>query len=166
MQEYTETVSPFYDISILNYCLKIPVKWRLNHRIYKKWILAKYPKVADYIWESTQSKLTEHHVKILGKEVPVKKLPKKVLYKLKLLKAPSETSFHMNPLSYWYKTNPEIKKFQDNYFEENIFRLDDYNQLKEDSIDLYETGNAIEKNQVLTLLSSLKLFSLTSSAQE
>ena len=29
-----------------------------------------------------------------------------------------------------------------------------------------KNGNAIEKNQVLTLLSSLKLFSLTSSAQE
>ena len=43
---YTETLSPFMDIDFLEYALKIPIRLRQNHRLYKKWILQKYPMAA------------------------------------------------------------------------------------------------------------------------
>ena len=62
----------------------------------------------------------------------------------------------MNPLEYWYNTNNDLKTFQDTYFKENIDRIPNKG-LKSDCQKLYNLGNAIEKNQVLTLLSALKL---------
>ena len=62
----------------------------------------------------------------------------------------------MNPLEYWYNTNDDLRTFQNNYFKENIDRITD-GSLKSDCQNLYNFGNAIEKNQVLTLLSALKL---------
>src|SRR5699024_7199375 len=47
-QLYTETMSPFYDVDFISYCLKIPLKLRINHKLYKKWILKRYPKAANY----------------------------------------------------------------------------------------------------------------------
>lgn len=157
-QYYTETYSPFYDVSVLNFCFKIPPKYRMNHNIYKKWIIKKYPNAADYLWESTKSKLTDIHIKIMGKEIPLKQIPKKLLLKSHLITSPLETAYHMNPLNYWYKTNPDLREFQDNYFDENIEKLNDYSELKNDCVSLYYEGNGVEKNQVLTLLSALKLF--------
>ena len=62
----------------------------------------------------------------------------------------------MNPLEYWYNTNNDLRTFQDNYFKENIDRITN-GGLKSDCQNLYNSGNAIEKNQVLTLLSAIKL---------
>ena len=157
-QKYTETHSPFYDVDFIDYCFKIPLNHRINHNLYKKWVLKKYPGAADYIWESTKSKITDKYLGVFGKEIPIKQLPNKILRKLGFKKNPTDTAFHMNPLGYWYKTNPDLKEFQDNYFNENIERLDEYKEIKKDCIELYQTGNGSEKNQVLTLLSALKLF--------
>lgn len=155
---YTEGMSPFYEIELLDYSLTINPNIRSNRKLYKKWISKKYPKAADYVWESTKSKLTDKQLNIFGKEIPIKQLPDRIFRKLGLKKDPKDTAFHMNPLGYWYKTNPELKEFQDNYFNENIDRLDKYKELKKDCIELYQMGNGVEKNQVLTLLSALKLF--------
>lgn len=154
----TETISPFYDISVLDYCLSIPIEIRLNHRLYKKWILKKHPGAADYIWENTKGKLTDIQFEVLGRNFTAKQFTQILFYKIGLKKSATETSFHMNPLDYWYNTNPKLKKFQDDYFNVNIKNLNDFSILKNDCIDLYEKGNNIEKNQVLTLLSALKLF--------
>lgn len=157
-QKYTETLSPFYDVDLMDYCLKLPIDLRVNHGVYKKWVLNKYPQAANYIWETTNDKLTATVFSIRGKEFTFKKLQKTIFYKLGLSKSATETPFHMNPLGYWYKTNLELKKFQDTYFEENIEGLNDYPLVLKDCKKLYSNGSAMEKNQVLTLLSAMKLF--------
>ena len=63
----------------------------------------------------------------------------------------------MNPLEYWYNTNSDIATFQDEYFK-NTIDLVKNEVLRKDCEKLYTEGTAIEKNQVLTLLSALKLF--------
>jgi asparagine synthase (glutamine-hydrolysing) len=158
-QEYTETISPFYDIDFFEYCLGVPLNFRLNHNLYKKWILMKYPQAAKYIWESSKKKLTSKTIRInfKNKSIPVNKLIPLIMYKLRLTVSATNTKHHMNPLDYWYKTNPDIKQFQDQYFTQNIDRVID-SSLKIDCLSLYNSGTAIEKNQVLTLLSALKLF--------
>ena len=65
---------------------------------------------------------------------------------------------HMNPLDYWYENNKDLKKFMDQYFEDNILFLKNYPELFRDSTAMYTEGNNIEKNQVLTLLSVMKQY--------
>jgi asparagine synthase (glutamine-hydrolysing) len=159
-QLYTETMSPFYDVELLDFCLKIPLKMRVNHKLYKKWILKKYPQAAEYIWEKTKTMITNNPVGIpyKGRKIPLKQIPSKVLNKLGLKQGGTNSKFHMNPLDYWYKTNPDLKKFQDTYFDQNIDRLSQFPDLRADCKFLYNEGTAREKNQVLSLLSAMKLF--------
>ena len=158
-QQYTETFSPFYDINLLNYCIQIPNINRIGHNLYIKWILKKYPLAATYIWESKKVKPGEKTLMIRhkGKTMPIKNIIPRIMLKLGIKQPLRETKHHMNPLEYWYKTNNDIKLFQDNYFNENILGITD-KELKADCEMLYKTGSAIEKNQVLTLLSAVKLF--------
>lgn len=55
----TETFSPFYDVEFLEYCFSIPLAWRCEHKIYHEWILSKYPKAANYIWEKIGTTIIE-----------------------------------------------------------------------------------------------------------
>ena len=158
-QFFTETFSPFYDLDLLNFCLQIPNKKRIGHNLYIKWILKKYPDSASYIWESTKMKPGARIMKIhyKGKSIPIKNITPWLMQKIGAKQPSNETRHGMNPLDYWYKTNNDIKQFQDNYFDENISKIG-IQKLKEDCEMLYKTGNAIEKNQVLTLLSAIKLY--------
>jgi len=61
---YTETLSPFLDLDLLKNVLSIPIKLRSNHYIYKKWIIAKYPQAANYVWEKIGCKITEPIIRI------------------------------------------------------------------------------------------------------
>lgn len=160
IQNYTETYSPFYDIDLLKYSFSIPLNIRYNHALYKKWILKKYQGASRYKWESTNSKITAKVLKYKGKELPIKSIPSKVLQKVGLIKPDYETNFHMNPISYWYNTNAGLKKFQDNYFEENIEKLSESLNLKKDCINLYRNGSGVEKNQVLSLIAAVRIIIL------
>ena len=154
----TETMSPFYNVDFMEYCMSIPIKNRMNHRIYLKWVLSKYPEAANYKWEKINAKPSakQFTINYKGRPMLLKKLPSAVLHKLGLKSPPRSTKNHMNPLEYWYNTNNDLKTFQDNYFKVNIDSITDFG-LKSDCQKLYNIGNAIEKNQVLTLLSAIKL---------
>lgn len=158
INHYTETYSPFYDIDFMEFCLSIPIDRRINHKLYKAWILKKYPRAADYIWESTKKKINtkEPQINILGKKIYITEIGNALLRKLKLKKVPISTKNNMNPLQYWYDTNLDLKKFIDQYYASNISRLDDVPNLKELVTKLFNNGTAVEKNQVLSLLSLLR----------
>ncbi|MDE3743498.1 hypothetical protein [Maribacter polysaccharolyticus] len=154
----TETMSPFYNVDFMEYCMSIPIKNRMNHHIYLKWVLSKYPDAANYKWAKINAKPSAKHFAInyKGRQVPIKKLPSAIMRKLGMKLPPTSTKNHMNPLEYWYNTNNDLKTFQDTYFKENIDRITN-GGLKSDCQKLYDFGNAIEKNQVLTLLSAIQL---------
>lgn len=162
MQQYSEVASPFLNKEFLEYCLSIPVEKRLNHNIYKKWILKKYPESANYKWEKINAKIDHPLVDVFGRKIPLKELPKKILKKslsyLGINKNRMNSKNSMNPLDYWYNNNEDLNKFLDNYFKDNINLLDKYKELKNDCVYLYKEGNTIEKIQVLTLLSAMRLY--------
>ncbi|MCK9453308.1 MAG: hypothetical protein M0Q90_16545 [Bacteroidales bacterium] len=161
-QEFGESYSPFYDLEFLEYCLTIPVELRFNHKIYKQWIIHKYPKAANYVWEKTGGKITDKSVNILGRNILLSKLPKKImdfgLKKVGLTRSSSNTKKHMNPLDYWYNTNDDLREYLNNYFEENSALLDFDSDLKTDCADMFANYTNIEKNQVLTLLGVMKKY--------
>jgi asparagine synthase (glutamine-hydrolysing) len=161
-QTYTEVMSPFCDIDFFEYCLSIPMNHRMNHKLYKKWILKKYPRAADYVWENTGRKITQKtlYVKVGEKKIPLYQLHSSILRKLGWKKKPSQTRSSMNPLDYWYASNGDIRTFQDNYFADNIRYLESFPELMDVCRKLYNIGEATEKNQVLTLLSAVKNYSL------
>jgi len=156
LQNYSETMSPFYDVDFMEFALSIPVEKRYNHKIYKQWIKMYHKNSTNYIWEKTGKKpknsLFSFKLSIKGKKITMRKL----LTFLKIIKPPINTKNHMNPFTYWYNNNPDIKSYFNNYFKSNV-NLINHNELKKDVYYLFNTGNIIEKALVLSLLSYLKV---------
>lgn len=157
IQKYTETYSPFYDINFIDFALSIPLKLRFNHYLYKKWIKTKYPKAAKYVWEKEKVPVNyPYWIRIKGKKIPFNQLPAKLSSRLGFTKYGFNTKNNMNPLEYWYNTNPELKKFMDDYFKENIQLLNEYNKLQKDCEELYSSGEGTEKVQVISLIGATR----------
>lgn len=157
LQHYAESYSPFYDIDFLDFCLSIPIKYRMNHHIYYKWILKKYPNAAKYKWEKINAKITTPHIKIGNKKVPLIRLLPKIFQKLKIFKFLFDPQKGMTPYEYWYKNHELTKNHMDKYFNENVLLIKE-EELKSDCIELYNKGNVMEKCLVLSLLGAFKLF--------
>ena len=62
----------------------------------------------------------------------------------------------MNPVDYWYDTNPKIKQFMDEFWNENNEFIPD-NQLKQDMTHLFEDCVVYDKLQCLSVLSAIKM---------
>lgn len=155
-KNFTEVVSPFLDVELLQLCLDIPAEKRMQHALYKKWIISKYPDAARFPWEAIGAKITDP---------PITLFCKKALYKgpgklRRMLGRDQNDSYGMNPLDYWIHHNEAIRQFMDQYEEAGYVWLpaDASAQLREDMQELYRTGNAVEKCMVMTVLASAKLY--------
>jgi asparagine synthase (glutamine-hydrolysing) len=160
IQQYTEVTSPFLDIDFMNYCFSLPLSMRKNHNIYKKWIIKKYPKAANYIWERIGARINEPYININKKIVPISTLHKFIITGLQLRlgildKTECISPNHMNPFDLWFKTNEALPKFFNAYYNENIDRINDQ-ELRKNCAILFK-GTTTEKMQVLSLLAALKL---------
>ncbi len=168
-KNHSENMSPFLFLEFFNFCMTIPIEWRMNHKIYYKWINKKHPKAANYVYERIKSKINEKQIKILGATIPISRVPRflyvRLLKKINPKKAKTmvyshETKNHMNPYTYWYNTNSNLREYLDNYFNDNISRTDKYDELSKDLSLLYKKGNVYAKINVLSLLSFLKIYDL------
>lgn len=160
VQQFTETMSPFYDIDLFEFALTIPLKYRYKHKIYRKWIKMKYPKVNDYIWEKTGKKPCAKifYLNYKSKAIELGKVPYIILYKLGFAKNRSNTKKGMNPLDYYYNSNKELSHFMDEYFSKSIIKLNRHGELKKNVNNLYNGYMAMEKILALTLISALNQF--------
>jgi asparagine synthase (glutamine-hydrolysing) len=154
---FSETYSPLYDIDLIGFVLSIPPELRLNQRIYKKWIITRYPEAAGYVWEAEKVPVNyPYRVNIRGKSIPISQLPVKIMAKLGFNKYGYASRNHMHPFEYWYKSNSILREFMDNYYNETIDMLGDYPGLQTGCRNLYYNSSGTEKIQVLSLLSALK----------
>lgn len=145
-------ISPFLDIDLLTFCLKIPYHIRKGNFLYDTWIKKKYPEAAKYSHNGRKIGIKEFD--ILGRSVPMNQIISRIFKKIKLLKREKG----MNPFDEWYETNDKLKIIFDEYYKKNITRLNNYKELQKDCKDLYIKGTAREKAQVIGLLGTLKLY--------
>ena len=161
LRKKSEVASPFLDVDFFNFCMSIPVELRANHKIYKQWLLKKHPKSTQFKWENINAKITDKSYVIRNKIIPARHLPKYFIEGLfhnigKPING-THSKRHMNPFNYWIKTNDTLKEYLNNYFE-NHLNLVAETELKKDCENLFQNGNAVEKMQVLTILSAIKQF--------
>ena len=145
----SESSSPFLNSNFLSFAYSIPRKYKFKENIYIEWIKTLHPDIANFTWESIGGKPTNNEYLRFYyryKRALVKRLPIKTMWKN-----------NMNPEQLWYDNNKNIQITLDSYFAEHIELLNDYKELRDDAIGLYNTGNITEKTQVLTLLSAYKL---------
>lgn len=155
---YTETLSPFLYLEFLETCLSLPVAIRQNHYLYKKWILKKYPKAANYVWETTGQKISAKELKIGDRSVPFANIPKSIMAHLRMyLNIKKDRYAHgMNPVGYYLDTNSELQRYLFDYFK-YIEKIEDQ-ELREIIIDIRDNGTAMEEIQAVTLLGALKMY--------
>lgn len=53
---FAETVSPFLYRDFIAFCLRIPLAFRNNHKLYYKWIASCYPQLGKFYYEKTKKR--------------------------------------------------------------------------------------------------------------
>ncbi|MBR0199677.1 MAG: hypothetical protein IJQ42_05880 [Oscillospiraceae bacterium] len=153
---YTEAFTTTIHPEVLQLCMDVPMEQRVDHKLYKKWILSKYPDAARYKWEKTGALITE------GKTIGfVRKVVRRGPAKLKRMLGKTEfINTGMNPIDYWIAHNQDVRKFLDAYETTHVelLRKRASSVFLTDLMSLYENGNASEKAMVLTVLAAVKLY--------
>ena len=158
-----DTSSPFLDVDVLDFCLKIPLNIRQKENgIYKKLLLERYPEACVYKWEKTNNYLNASKLSVYLSKVGKYGIKTSLALVLnKVFHTSFEISFDknwMNPYDLWYKKNEKLRHFMDSYLNENICNSIIDDELKADLLDMYSNTSAREKLQVLTALMAIKYF--------
>ena len=161
LQQYTETYSPFCDVDVLDYVLRIPLKKRWNYRFYDQWILRYYPEAAQWDHKGEQIGHRRIVLPVMGRNIPLKDLFKRISFAiLKRLHIYNgyrmEEGVSMNPYDTWAKTNPHLRKAIDNYY--NAYRnlLAQYPDIQKKAETIMREGGVYDQCAVLTILSAIR----------
>lgn len=154
-QHYTEVATPFLDVDFVNYCYSIPIEMRTGHKLYKKWIMDKYPEAAEFKWEKIQDYITTPYWLCRMKQI-CRHAPGKVMRILK--RSPNGITGGMNPIDLWLKKDRELQKYWNEYYTGHIENRMLSDTLREDIKSMWASGNALERTQVLTVLAACNLY--------
>lgn len=156
--EYTETCSPFMNWDFMQSILKIPVELRYGHNIYKKWIISKYPGAAKYVWEKIGCKIDRKwgYINVGKRKMLIEDVVPRIVNKI-LSGNGMNDKRHMNPIGYYLRNNSALNNYIDNYIAKNIDLLPN-NELRNVCSEIASSNSSIEKVQLISLLSALKLY--------
>lgn len=153
-QNYIECASPFADVDMLETAFSIPYEYRVNDKLYLRWIAEKYPGAAEFGWEKWGGvKPKQSHI-LLRKIKTTQRLL--AGYCRKLFHRPDPDS--MNPMDYWYGREEKVRTYLDSMYEERIESAVLPGEIADDMRRLYKEGNFMEKSLVLTVLSAVHLY--------
>ena len=152
----SEVASPFCDVDVMDFCFRLPLEYRVGHRLYFAWIKRKYPGAAQFKWTSRNQYIGDGAVMNF-----LHKLPRRAANQfLRLCGKPMIGSTfsrrHMNPLDLWYRDNTDLRLFMDTYFEQHLPLLASCPELQSDCRNHYLSGLATAKVQVLSLLAGVR----------
>ncbi|GGG42986.1 asparagine synthase-related protein [Epilithonimonas arachidiradicis] len=153
IQQYAYQTSPFMSKKMLAFAISLPEKWKIHQKLYLQWLNQCMPNAADYIWEKTGMKPDAQWKSMIGPQVK-KRLSK--IWNTKILKRTDKTS--MYPYEFYYNNSKDIQNYYQNYFQENIWRLENYMELKNDVEILFSDNNFYHKSQAINILAIFKLF--------
>lgn len=127
----------------------------MNHNIYKKWIIKKYPKAAAFRWEKINGLITDTNAKRF-----MKKLVWRGPQKIKELFQKNGPAYSMNPLDYWVNQKPQIRDFFQRYFDDKKELIERMcsSELQRDLNVMFDVGNAMEKMMVLTAIGAISYY--------
>lgn len=150
-------LSPFNDPDVAKFGLSLPIKMRLAHNFYYKWVAKCYPEAIKYPHNGTKiPRYGAKEIHIKGKDLALERIPSMIIKKIQTKTNPR---YHMNPFDHWYHTNEDLREHLDGYLRENLDVIRD-GELRQDTLELYEKGNTIEKVQSLSLIAAVKRLSL------
>ncbi|MEG2464228.1 MAG: hypothetical protein RSA87_03515 [Malacoplasma sp.] len=159
-QNYFDTYSPFADVDVLELMFSIPLEYRINDKIYLKWLGRCYPSSLKYPYARTMCKAT---VNASLAQIKINMIRTKDKFILPILNAAgfdvkTNSRLTMNPTEYWVKTNPKINQFMDEYFLNNIKFVPNDIELINYFKKVQSKGSLIDKSLALTLLSVYKQY--------
>ena len=143
-------VSPFADPEVQNLAYTMPNKWKKSGKLQWEYLWKYHKEVMQFSQEEYGRPVRSFPEKFVGK---VQNKLRNVYYK-KVNKHPEKLS--MNPLNHWYETNESLRNYWDNYYSENIERLEFDAELKVFCSVLFASDNLIEKTLALSVLSVMK----------
>lgn len=153
IQQFGYQTSPFMSKKILEFAISLPEKWKINQKLYLDWLNQCMPNAADYIWEKTGMKPNAQWKSTIGPKVK-KRISK--IWNTKITKKPNKTS--MYPYEFYYNNSRDIQNYYQNYYSDNIWRLENYPELKNDVRQLFEQKDFFQKSQGINILAIFKLF--------
>ncbi len=135
--KYFHTFSPFLYEDFFEYVLCLPASMRFHRKLYIEW----YKKYMNSDFPSA----TSHSILLKG----ISKIKIKV-YKILGKRNPSD----MNPVQYWYDTQPKLREYVENAWKDDCEKLEDQKELIEILTKNFN-DSAIRKFAVLTVTGSV-----------
>lgn len=161
LQQHTETYSPFCDVDVLNYVLRVPLKLRWNYHFYDKWILRYYPDATQ--WDHKGEEIGHRRIvlSLMGRNIPLRDLVKRMaFYVLKRLHLYNgyqmEEGVSMNPYDSWAKTNPAMREAIEGYYSTHKHLLSSYLSVQKEAETIMREGRIYDQCAVLTILSAIR----------
>lgn len=132
-RQYGLCFTPFSDIDLVDLFFSIPIKKRVNAKMYIQWLKKRYPESCQFIWQATNAKPSSNW------------LYNKLFQKIKMPNAVFDYSKNIQ--------DPTVDKKLNMVFRQRITNPVLGNQLKEDMTELFHNGNIMEKAAVMSVLS-------------
>lgn len=160
-QSYGESYSPFCDVDVLEAAYSTPVEQRWNNRLYDRWILTKYPDMAQWKHNGEYTiGQRPKQVSLFGRTMSWKSIPQRALWYI--LKKWHIHDFNqqtkgrsMSPEDDWWNENKALAAWAEEYMASNISLLDAFPAVQK-MAKQFGKGNATERMQVLSLLACLR----------
>ncbi len=153
LQQKAYQTSPFMTRDFLKLSKSLPEEWKYKHYFYIDWISKYCPEATQYRWERTML-LPNAKWKTNFGDLWVKRPFVKA--QEWIFKSPQKAS--MYPYQYYFDTSLELQTYYQNYFYENIERLDRFPELKADVTTLFNQPQFYSKGQAVHILAIFKLF--------
>ena len=146
-----DSLSPFYDAELIQFCMSMPHEYKQYQKIYFDWLKKYHPTIVSYPWDKIEMKPDRYW------KIKYGKLFKKYYNGLK-----KYLNWHyesMNPVGLWLKENPGILKTLNRIFDTEIQKPYFTTELQQDLTRIYRDDIFESRNKfaVITVLLALKL---------
>jgi asparagine synthase (glutamine-hydrolysing) len=111
MLHHVETLSPFFDRQLVEFCYSLPDKFKYDQKIYLLWLNRCHPQIGDYPWSKTGIK--PRNIYMNRATSFLKDLNRYAHRRLGI------NYSNMNPFDIWYQENPVLRKALFDEYEQN-----------------------------------------------